>query len=219
MNETLLRTIENADWITLILCCSILFVVLAKNFFNSRFTNFMILPFNNKYIFLYNKKDKLLHWFTVFFSIFQVINFALLIYLANEIFSTSSYTKSPYLFFIIISLLLLYYILKVLAQLANAYLFNISEVITEYLFKKISYLNYSSLVMFIANILLTYVLKDSRAVVYASAFLILVINSIGWVIALRNYQKLITNNFFYFILYLCALEITPLVLIVDYFKD
>jgi hypothetical protein len=209
MNETLLRTIENADWITLILCCSILFVVLAKNFFNSRFTNFMILPFNNKYIFLYNKKDKLLHWFTVFFSIFQVINFALLIYLANEIFSTSSYTKSPYLFFIIISLLLL----------ANAYLFNISEVITEYLFKKISYLNYSSLVMFIANILLTYVLKDSKAVVYASAFLILVINSIGWVIVLRNYQKLITNNFFYFILYLCALEITPLVLIGDYFKD
>jgi hypothetical protein len=91
--------------------------------------------------------------------------------------------------------------------------------ITEYLFKKISYLNYSSLVMFIANILLTYVLKDSKAVVYASAFLILVINSIGWVIVLRNYQKLITNNFFYFILYLCALEITPLVLIGDYFKD
>ncbi len=219
MNETLPRTIENADWITLILCSSILFIVLAKNFFYSRFTNFMILPFNNKYIFMYNKKDKLLHWFTVFFSIFQVLNFALFIYLVNETFSTNSYTKSPYLFFIIISLLLLYYILKIMIQLANAYLFNISDVITEYLFKKISYLNYSSLVMFIANILLTYVLKDSKAVVYASTFLILVINSIGWVIVLRNYQKLITNNFFYFILYLCALEITPLVLIGDYFKD
>ncbi|WFO18183.1 DUF4271 domain-containing protein [Cellulophaga baltica 4] len=41
----------------------------------------------------------------------------------------------------------------------------------------------------------------------------------GWVTAIRNHQKLITNNFFYFILYLCALEIAPLVLLGDYFKD
>lgn len=219
MNDTLLRTIENADWITIVLCVSILFMVLAKQFFYSRFTNFIILPFNNKYVFLYNKKDKLSNWFTIFLSLFQVLNFALYIYLVTDLFSANSHHKSSYLFYIITGVLLLYFALKVLVQLANAFIFNISDVITEYLFKKISYLNYSSLVMFIANVLLTYVLKDSKAVVYVSAFLILLINSIGWVIVLRNHQKLITNNFFYFILYLCALEIMPLVLIGDYFKD
>lgn len=219
MNDSLLRTVENVDWITIILSCSVLFMVLAKQLFYSRFVTFIILPFNNKYVFMYNKKDKLSHWFTIFLSIFQILNFALFIYLANDVFSTSTLTNSPYLFYGIIGFLMVYFLIKVLVQLANGLIFNITDIITEYLFKKISYLNYSGLVMFIANMLLTYVLKDSKAVVYASSFLIILINVIGLVIVLRNHQKLIANNFFYFILYLCTLEITPLVLIGDYFKD
>lgn len=219
MNDALLRTVENVDWITIILSCSVLFMVLAKQLFYSRFITFIILPFNNKYVFMYNKKDKLLHWFTIFLSIFQIINFALFIYLVNDIFSSSKLTNSSYLFYGIIGFLVVYFLTKVLLQLANGLIFNITDIITEYLFKKISYLNYSGLVMFIANILLTYVLKDSKTVVYVSSFLILLINVIGLVIVLRNHQKLIANNFFYFILYLCTLEITPLVLIGDYFKD
>ncbi|MDP5228988.1 MAG: DUF4271 domain-containing protein [Cellulophaga sp.] len=219
MNDALLRTVENVDWITIILSCSVLFMVLAKQLFYSRFVTFIILPFNNKYVFMYNKKDKLSHWFTIFLSIFQILNFALFIYLANDVFSTSTLTNSPYLFYGIIGFLMVYFLIKVLVQLANGLIFNITDIITEYLFKKISYLNYSGLVMFIANMLLTYVLKDSKAVVYASSFLIILINVIGLVIVLRNHQKLIANNFFYFILYLCTLEITPLVLIGDYFKD
>ncbi|WP_047416839.1 DUF4271 domain-containing protein [Cellulophaga sp. Hel_I_12] len=219
MNNAVLRTLEDIDWITIILGCSVLFLVIAKQLFYSRFTNFMILPFNNKYIFMYNKKEKLLHWFTILLSIFQILNFALFIYLLSDIFPSRSSSQVPYLFYSIIGFLLIFFISKVLLQLANGLIFNISDIISEYLFKKISYLNYSGLVMFMANILLTYVLKDSKAVVYVSGFLILLINTIGLVIVLRNHQKLIANNFFYFILYLCTLEITPLVLIGDYFKD
>lgn len=219
MNNAVLRTLEDIDWITIILGCSVLFLVIAKQLFYSRFTNFMILPFNNKYIFMYNKKEKLLHWFTILLSIFQILNFALFIYLLSDIFPSRNSGQVPYLFYSIIGFLLIFFISKVLLQLANGLIFNISDVISEYLFKKISYLNYSGLVMFMANILLTYVLKDSKAVVYVSGFLILLINTIGLVLVLRNHQKLIANNFFYFILYLCTLEITPLVLIGDYFKD
>jgi len=219
MNNAVLRTLEDIDWITIILGFSVLFLVIAKQLFYSRFTNFMILPFNNKYIFMYNKKEKLLHWFTILLSIFQILNFALFIYLASDVFPSRGSNHVPYLFYSIIGFLLIFFISKVLLQLANGLIFNIGDVISEYLFKKISYLNYSGLVMFMANILLTYVLKDSKAVVYVSGFLILLINAIGLVIVLRNHQKLIANNFFYFILYLCTLEITPLVLIGDYFKD
>tara|TARA_R110002051_G_scaffold234092_1_gene295685 strand:+ start:53796 stop:54455 length:660 start_codon:yes stop_codon:yes gene_type:complete len=219
MNNAVLRTLENIDWITLILSCSVVVLVIAKQLFYSRFTNFIILPFNNKYIFMYNKKEKLLHWFTILLSIFQILNFALFIYLANDVFPSRSSSQAPYLFYSIIGFLIVFFMTKVFLQLANGLIFNISDVISEYLFKKISYLNYSGLIMFIANILLTYVVKDSKAVVYISGFLILLINAIGLVIVLRNHQKLIANNFFYFILYLCTLEITPLVLIGDYFKD
>tara|TARA_R110000868_G_scaffold125037_1_gene330333 strand:- start:7470 stop:8129 length:660 start_codon:yes stop_codon:yes gene_type:complete len=219
MNDVVLRTLQNTDWITLILCCSILAIVVAKSFFYQRFYNFIILPFNNKYIFMYNKKDKLSHWFTIFLFIFQLLNLALFIYLVARIFSISDQNNSEYIYFIILGSLFLFFSAKILLHLGNAFVFNTSGIISEFLFKKISYQNYSGFIMFIANILLTYVLKDSKTIIYVSSFLILLINAIGWVTVIRNHQKLITNNFFYFILYLCALEITPLVLIGDYFKD
>ena len=175
MKETLLRTVQNIDWITIILFFSVAAIVLAKSFFYVRFNNFIFLD--------------------------------------------SSHEKSPFLFYTIVGLLLLFFLVKILLHLTNAFVFNISGIVSEFLFKNITYLNYSGFIMFMANILLTYVLRDSKTVVYISALLIILINAIGWVIVIRNYQKLITNNFFYFILYLCALEITPLVLIGDYFKD
>jgi len=73
--------------------------------------------------------------------------------------------------------------------------------------------------MLAANIILTYVLNDSKIVVFASIFLIVVVNVIGWITIIKNYQKIISGYFFYFILYLCALEIAPFVIIANYLKD
>ena len=156
MKETLLRTVQNIDWITIILFFSVAAIVLAKSFFYVRFNNFIFLD--------------------------------------------SSHEKSPFLFYTIVGLLLLFFLVKILLHLTNAFVFNISGIVSEFLFKNITYLNYSGFIMFMANILLTYVLRDSKTVVYISALLIILINAIGWVIVIRNYQKLITNNFFYFIL-------------------
>ncbi|MGB5275379.1 MAG: DUF4271 domain-containing protein, partial [Flavobacteriaceae bacterium] len=69
---------------------------------------------------------------------------------------------------------------------------------------------------FMANAVLSYVFIDSKIVVYVAIFLILLINIIGWSTLLKNHQNFIAGNFFYFILYLCALEIAPLVLIGSY---
>ena len=69
--EPVLREIGREDWITLIIFSSVIFLVLAKSLFYGRFLNFIILPFNNKYIFLYNKKDRLMNWFHIFFTAFR----------------------------------------------------------------------------------------------------------------------------------------------------
>ena len=197
-------------------------VVLAKSTFYNRFLNFIILPFNNKYVFMYNKKEKLLNWFHIFFTIFQVINFSIFIYLAFQIlFKHSSFMvmEDLYHYPIILGGLLLFLLVKVSLQLGNGFIFNSNKVISELIFKKLSYLNYSGLVMFVANIVLCYVFKDSELVVYIGIFLILLINIIGWVTLLRNHQNFLASNFFYFILYLCALEIAPFVIIGGYLND
>ncbi len=167
---------------------------------------------------MYNKKEKLMNWFHIFFTFFQIINFSLFIFLTSKILlqkENDSYPMYP----IILGGLVLFILIKIFLQLGNGFIFGVNKVIGELIFKKLSYLNYSSMVMFLANIVLVYIIKDSKVVVYLSIFLILLINAIGWITVLKNHQKFITGNFFYFILYLCALEIAPFIIIGSYLKD
>ncbi|MEB8328588.1 DUF4271 domain-containing protein [Flavobacteriaceae bacterium KMM 6897] len=217
--EPTLRLIDTADWITLVLLTSVFFVVIGKSFFYNRFMNFIILPFNNKYVIMYNKKDRLINWFHIFLTLFQLFNFALFVYLARRIVFQLDNSAYPFIYVLILGLLGLFLLIKVLLQLFNAFIFNITSTISELIFKKLTYLNYSGIVMFLANVILTYALKDSKTVIYVSIALVLLINFIGWVTVIRNHQFYITSNIFYFILYLCALEIAPFVIIGSYFKD
>jgi hypothetical protein len=213
--EPIGRAMQNLDWITLTLIVSLLFLVIAKSLFYGRFLNFIILPFNNKYIFMYNKKDRLVNGFQIFFTLFQVCNFALFIYLGSTAVFEKETPSSPLAFLIVLAALLGFLIAKIIVQLANGLVYNNEKVVTEFIFKKLSYLNYSGLVMFLANIVLTYVLRGSLSVVYITVFLVIAINVVGWITLIKNHQKLITSHFFYFILYLCALEIAPLVIILN----
>jgi len=168
---------------------------------------------------MYNKKDKLLNWFNIFFTIFQLLNFSLFIYLAWNILSNSENDQYFLVFSIILGFLFLFLFGKILLQMGGGFVFNNNKIISEFIFKKLSYLNYSSIIMLAANIIITYVLKDSKMVVFVSIFLIVVVNVIGWITIIKNYQKLISGYFFYFILYLCALEIAPFIIIANYLKD
>jgi hypothetical protein len=217
--EAILRNEYNVDWITIILFSSIFFMVLAKTSFYSRFLNYIILPFNNKYIFLYQKKDKLFNWFSIFFSIFQLLNFSLFLYFAYTVFFKIPEGQQFVTYGIIFISLLLFFTIKILLQLGNGFIFNIHKVISEIIFKKLSYLNYSGIVMLFANLLLNYVFKESKAVIFISLLLVFLINAIGWTTTLRNHQKFIASNFVYFILYLCALEIAPIIIVGNYLID
>ena len=217
--EPLLRNIVVMDWITILIFVSLLFVVLAKGVFYTRFLNFIILPFNNKYIFMYNKKEKLLNWFNLFFGLFLIINFSLFLYLGRNILFEPSQNSVIVVFPLILASLVLFLFIKLALQMGNSFIFGTQKTISEVIFKKLSYFNYSGLIMFVANVILTYIAIGSKAVFYVAFLLILLVNVIGWITIIRNHQKFITGNFFYFILYLCALEIAPFILIGSYLID
>ncbi|MEA1787170.1 DUF4271 domain-containing protein [Arenibacter sp. GZD96] len=217
--EPLLRPVAHPDWITLLLVISLVFITVAKGLFYQKFMNFVILPFNNKYIFMYNKKDTLFNGFNLFMSLFQLFNFALYLYFAFTIFADATTPATVAHYFSILLLLFLFLLLKVGLQLFNANIFDWEKPTVDIIFKKLSYLNYSSILMCAANILYSFVPMDPKVVFYLSLFLIILINVVGWITLLRNYQKLILSRFFYFILYLCALEIAPLIIIGSYLKD
>jgi hypothetical protein len=216
--EAELRIIQQSDWISVVIFLSILLIVIAKQLFQSRFFNFIILPFNNKYIALYSKKDKMLHGFHIMFTGFQLLNTALYIYLIYDVLIGHQSTSGVLEYGLILGILVLFILIKVLLQLANGFVFNNVRTMADFVYKKHTYLNYSGMVMLLSNISLTYIFKGSDTVVYLSLFLILLINIIGFITTLKYHQKLISSYFFYFILYLCALEIAPLILIATYLK-
>ncbi len=214
--EPILRNIEKIDWITLLILSSLVFIIIAKKAYYHRFLNFIILPFNNKYIFMYNKKEKLFNWFHILLTLFQIINTSIFIFLSWKIFAkpqevTTASTSN--LFLLILGGIILFQLLKLFLQLFNGFIFDANKIISALVFKKTSYLNYSAILMFFANVTLCYVLIGSKSVVYVTFALILLINGIGWATLLRNHQNFIASNFFYFILYLCTLEIAPWLII------
>jgi len=58
--------------------------------------------------------------------------------------------------------------------------------------------------------------QPSKAIIYTAIVLLLIINLIGFITSFKMHQKLILNNLFYFILYLCALEIAPYIILYEF---
>ncbi|MEM9649880.1 MAG: DUF4271 domain-containing protein [Bacteroidota bacterium] len=213
------KTFESLDWMTLVLFFSLVVLALGKYLFQNRFLNFMILPFNNKYVVLYNKKGRLLNWFHILLTLFQLINLAFFLFLAQKTFYSPLWEDPLANFALIFGVVLLFQVIKMVLQLTQGFVFNTQSLITDLLFNKTSYLNHSSLIMFVANVILVYIFKDAKVVIYLALILILSINIIGLVKLMKNHQKVIISHFFYFILYLCTLEIAPLVIVGSYLKD
>ncbi|KQC30961.1 DUF4271 domain-containing protein [Flagellimonas eckloniae] len=214
------HTIESLDWMTLVLFLSMVVLALVKYLFGNRFLSFIILPFNNKYIVLNSKKGRrLLNWFHILLTLFQLINFSLFIFLFQKTFWGIPSYGQFFFFLITMGFLILFQLLKILLQYGKGVIFNTTVLISDVIFNKSSYFNYSSLIMFVSNVILIYILKDSKPLIYVTIILIVSINTIGLINLLKNYQKAIIPYFFYFILYLCTLEIAPLVIIGSYLKD
>ena len=100
-------------------------------------------------------------------------------------------------------------LIKVLLERLIGSLFEIDTLIDSYLFQKTTYKNYTGLILLPVNILLIYTFSSSKIIIYSILAIILLINLIGFITSFKNHQKTLLNNFFYFILYLCALEIAP----------
>ena len=133
-----LRNFSNTDWITIIIVSSLFLIVIAKELFTNRFLNFIILPFNNKYVFLYNKKDRLFNWFNLFVTGFQLLNTSLFVYLCFTAVFAPKLATYPYSYVLILAGVVLFIILKILVQLGNGYVFSNSKFISEIIFKKLT---------------------------------------------------------------------------------
>lgn len=119
-------------------------------------------------------------------------------------------SKADWLIYIqIVTLIGVFILSKYLVEKIIATSFNMEEFVEQYNLQKVNYRTYISLLLLPVNVFLFYNDNVSIMVIYVLIGIILVANLLTYLNSLKIYQNLIIGKLFYFILYLCALEIAP----------
>ncbi|KAA1243178.1 DUF4271 domain-containing protein [Aquimarina sp. RZ0] len=205
--EIITREITATNWITIVILICCLLLAIAKTIDTVRFSDFVLLFNTNKYIVLTPKGSKLSTLFNGILIAVQILSASLFIYVCIDI--LGSRNNDMILFFKITTLYLLVLICKMLIEKIIATIFSIESLIEEYLFYKISYRNFLGVTLLPLNLLFVYTIKPSMNVLIFTLVLLLILNLIILFSIYKKNENIILNNLFYFILYLCALEIAP----------
>lgn len=210
MTETVFNTriIENKDWATLLFIIIFALIAITKTAFETRFNDFIKLIATDKYIKVYRESSGLINGFTVMLFIVQILSLAFFIQLILHQFGYV--LKTDWVIFIQITTFLLVFILsKYLIEKIIATAFNIEEFTEQFNFQKISYRSYICLILLPVDFILYYQDISSKTLILVIIGAVLITNLLTYVISLKNYQNLLFGKMFYFILYLCTLEIAP----------
>lgn len=214
----MLREVVSYDWFTVFLIIGLVVVTLSKMIYSSRFFDFLGLIGNSKYLKIYSRDQKFIDTFDSLLFVNLILSISVFGFIAyNFLFSEVAFNLSLFLklSFAIATVLLI----KVLLERLLGSLFDIDYLIDAYLFQKTSFKNYTGIVLLPINALLLYTFNANSVVIFSIIGLIVLINIIGFTRSFKTYQKILISNIFYFILYICALEIGPYIILYKVFIE
>lgn len=202
------RTIESNDWITLIFLGLMLILVFVKTRYPEEFFNFRRILVSNKYFTENKKSPKVLGFFGFFLFFAQVLILSLGLYvliLALGLSNDATFVLFVKVFAVYsVFIASKYFIEKILGTL-----FSIESILDSYIFFKITFKNFLALCLLPLLILLSYFWHAPTIFLNFAAGLFLVFNALFLVFFYHKKRKQISSDLFYFILYLCTLEIAP----------
>lgn len=210
--ELIPRIIETNDLVTYLLGFSFLLLALVRYLYPRELLDLLLLPLNTKFFKLHGKEDLFKNPFNILFFLFQIVNASVYIFLliTNQ---DSKAQGNPWIFLQIATLYTVFVIAKTMVDKIFANILSIDYIINNYLFQKLSYRNLLSLLFFGANLIFIYAIPNHGNIVWYYLAVILTLNLLSlWSIYIRN-RNLISSYFSYFILYLCALEISPYIIL------
>ena len=199
------RIIESLDWVTLIMVGCIVVIAILKVIYPKRFEDFIRLPVSNSYFLAKGKSEELRHPFSILLFIIQLISISLFI----NLFFLEKGKANVLLFLQILFVVFVFIIVKTSIEKMIGTIFSIKNVIDQYIYEKLTYRNFISLLLIIANLIFYFSVKPDLNTLLIFTGILFLINILILFYTYKNYRSLIFSNFFYFLLYLCALEISP----------
>ena len=202
------RIVESKDWATIVFVLALALVVIAKTSFENRFNDFVRLLISDKYLKIYRDSSHLLSGFTILLFIVNLISLTFFTQLVLHHFNYGDKTDWT-LFIRIFTFLMVFILCKFLLEKIIATTFGIEELIDEINLQKVNYRTYIGLLLLPVSVIIFYSNYSTNSLILTIIIILLIINALGYFISLRIYQNLLINKLFYFILYLCTLEIAP----------
>ena len=207
------RTIESLDWITVCLVVCMLLYATAKLLYPKRFQEFIMLPLTNKYFLVQGRNAQIQHPFNLLLFAAQIILACLFIFLSIKDLQPELIAENPWLFVQICTIYVVFIFIKFCIEKIIGAIFSIDDLINSYLYQKLTYRNLLSLLFFVACLVLSYVAEPSETLLLGIVGVVISGNCIALFYSYKTNGQLILSNFFYFMLYLCTLEIAPYILL------
>ncbi|UKM65262.1 DUF4271 domain-containing protein [Flavobacteriaceae bacterium GSB9] len=214
------RHIVSNELFTILLMVGLVVVAAAKLMSPKRFDDFILVLGNDKYLKIYSRDQKFFDKFDALLFgnlILSILVFCLIS--LRHVSNSYSYNLSLNDMFKLFVAIAVFILIKVLVERLIGSLFEIDQLVDQYIFHKISFKNYLGLILLPINALMLYSFTPNTTIIFSIIGLLLILNIVGLLSSLKSYQSLIKHNIFYFILYLCALEFAPYVILYKVFID
>lgn len=200
------RSVENLNWVIIMLMAALLVLVVSRILFTNHFYAIGSLE---KFVEVNDNQQ-----------IFSLINQVLFAVLLGSLFVPYLIEDYDLIFFkpitkaaAIAVILLLFFWIKSLFVVLGSYAFKLSYNNTHN-FRVASFYRFYSVGVLWLAVLLFYFTDFSRLIIFGICLLILVLFRIlNFTYQIKNQQEQISKNWYYNILYLCALEILPLLVL------
>lgn len=206
--EAIPRQIEMQDWITFLFVGILGLVAFVKILDPKVFLNFLKIPASRSYFIESRKSENTIGGFGFLLFLSQDLLLSLGLYLLI-LHVEPSFNASFILFLQIFIALTVFFISKYFVEKIIGLLFSMEKFLGQYIFYKITYKNLLGLSLFPILLILRY-FWDAPATFYRIGLgVFMLLNMVFLFYYYRIIRQQIKANLFYFILYLCTLEIAP----------
>ena len=215
MNFLKLNLLLNNDWITFVFLFIFLLLVVTKLIYKERLFELATLFFSKKYFLKYGKETPLIfNGFNLLLFLILNIVFSLIVLVFAIEYKPELIGNQSILFFAKMNIgVTLFFFFRFVIGFLLGLLFDIKQHQLMLSFAKMSYL-FNTVLFILPFLLFTFFIKKHNFLVFQFTLLLFsTLLIIRYVFVFRTNKSTLHNRWFNFFLYLCALEIAPILLI------
>jgi hypothetical protein len=208
----MIQELVTNNWLTIYLVFLLGLLVAVNYLFPIRFRDFYLLHNTNQYLVKYQSTTNVFFSFNLALFLFQTIIFSLLLFKLISIYQ-NNIENDFYLFLKILGIYTSYLTVRYILGKVICSSINLVKEQEELSFIKTTYLSKISIYIFPFIIIGIYLPIKTDYLFFILSLITLIFCLFYYINIIKYYQQKMFGKWYYFILYLCALEIGPILLL------